>query len=274
MRQLPLKAIQSNIFYKLKIMKRIKLLHTLALALGISLSVNAQVGIGTATPNASSALEISSTSQGFLLPRMTAAQQNAIANPAQGLMVYCTNCGTNGEAQLYNGASWVNLQGGTATPGIGSSYGGGIVAYIFVSGDPGYVAGQVHGLIAAPTDQSTNAPWGCSGTSISTSASLGTGNTNTVSIVAGCSTSGIAAKLCSDLVINNTYNDWYLPSQAELGILSTNRVSIGNFNSIYYWSSTQSNTNYAKRIRIDSGAFSDIGKTQQTAMGTRAVRTF
>ncbi|WP_300980313.1 FISUMP domain-containing protein, partial [Nonlabens sp.] len=42
-----------------------------------------------------------------------------IVPPAQGLMVYCTNCGTNGEAQLYNGAAWVTLLGGTAAAASG-----------------------------------------------------------------------------------------------------------------------------------------------------------
>lgn len=72
----------------------------------------AQVGIGTASPDASAALEITSTTKGLLPPRMTAFRRDAIANPAQGLMIYCTNCGTNGEPQYYNGLSWVNLIGG------------------------------------------------------------------------------------------------------------------------------------------------------------------
>ena len=76
------------------------------------------LGIGTSTPDASAIVEIVSTNQGFLPPRMTSTQKNAITNPAQGLMIYCTNCGVNGEAQLYNGASWVNLVGGAATAGF------------------------------------------------------------------------------------------------------------------------------------------------------------
>jgi uncharacterized protein (TIGR02145 family) len=46
---------------------------------------------------------------------MTQAQRNAISTPAAGLMVYCTDCGVNGEPQFYNGTSWVNMVGGTAT---------------------------------------------------------------------------------------------------------------------------------------------------------------
>ena len=48
------------------------------------------VGIGTATPNVSSLLDITSTTKGFLPPRMTTTQKNAIATPAAGLMVYDT----------------------------------------------------------------------------------------------------------------------------------------------------------------------------------------
>ena len=92
-------------------MKPTNILFTLSLVLSTSMATYAQVGIGTASPDASAALEITSTTKGLLPPRMTAAQRNAIANPAQGLMIYCTNCGVNGEAQMYNGVAWVNLVG-------------------------------------------------------------------------------------------------------------------------------------------------------------------
>ena len=73
----------------------------------------AQVGIGTNTPNASSQLDVSSTSKGFLPPRMTAAQRNAISTPVAGLMVWCSNCGSKGEIQIYDGTEWVNFIGGS-----------------------------------------------------------------------------------------------------------------------------------------------------------------
>lgn len=53
------------------------------------------VGIGTTTPNASAQLDVSSTSKGILIPRMTQAQRIAIVNPSQGLLIYQTD-GTAG----------------------------------------------------------------------------------------------------------------------------------------------------------------------------------
>lgn len=67
--------------------------RTLLLLVFIFLSfiANAQVGIGTTTPNASSVLDITSTTQGMLTPRMTTAQRAAITTPADGLIVYDTD---------------------------------------------------------------------------------------------------------------------------------------------------------------------------------------
>jgi hypothetical protein len=54
------------------------------------ISSSGNIGIGTAAPNASSLVDVSSTTQGFLPPRMTTAEKNAIATPDAGLMVYDT----------------------------------------------------------------------------------------------------------------------------------------------------------------------------------------
>lgn len=51
-------------------------------------AIGQNIGIGTATPNASAVLDITHTSKGLLIPRMTIAGLNAIGNPARGLMVY------------------------------------------------------------------------------------------------------------------------------------------------------------------------------------------
>ncbi len=82
-------------------------------------TVNGKVIVGASSENSASAvLEANSTSQGFLPPRLTLAQRNAITNPAQGLMIYCTNCGTNGEPEYFNGTTWLNLAGNAAAKAI------------------------------------------------------------------------------------------------------------------------------------------------------------
>ena len=82
-------------------------------------TVNGKVIVGASSENSASAvLEANSTSQGFLPPRLTLAQRNAITNPAQGLMIYCTNCGANGEPEYFNGTTWLNLAGNAAAKAI------------------------------------------------------------------------------------------------------------------------------------------------------------
>jgi hypothetical protein len=76
------------------------------------------VGIGTSTPNSSSKVEISSTTQGFLMPRMTKAQRNTITNPTTGLIIFQTD-NTPG-FYYYNGTSWIAISGTGSASGIGS----------------------------------------------------------------------------------------------------------------------------------------------------------
>ena len=75
-----------------------------------SVLTHAQVGVGTTTPDASSVLEVQSTTQGMLTPRMTSAQRAAISAPATGLIVYQTD----GIAGFYyfTGIAWVVLING------------------------------------------------------------------------------------------------------------------------------------------------------------------
>jgi hypothetical protein len=61
------------------------------------------LSVGVNTPNASALLDLTSTTKGLLLPRMTTTQINAIATPAAGLMVYNT---TINHPCFYNGTSW------------------------------------------------------------------------------------------------------------------------------------------------------------------------
>jgi uncharacterized protein (TIGR02145 family) len=77
-----------------------------------TLSAFAQVGIGTSTPGASAQLDVTSTSKGFLPPRMTYAQRNLISSPAAGLIIWCIDCD---ELQVYNGIIWKNISGAAAS---------------------------------------------------------------------------------------------------------------------------------------------------------------
>jgi hypothetical protein len=61
---------------------------------------------GTTTLNASAILEANSTTQGFLPPRMTTTQRDAIASPATGLVLYDS---TTNKLQCYNGSTWNDL---------------------------------------------------------------------------------------------------------------------------------------------------------------------
>lgn len=161
----------------------------------------------------------------------------------------------------------------TNQPGIGDTYQGGKVAYIFQSGDLGYIAGQVHGIIAAANDQSTGAEWGCYGSAVSpsTNTAIGWGNANTVNITDWCSTAGIAARLCIDLVISS-YSDWYLPSKDELNKLYINKTVIGGFSNNWYWSSSQLDANYAWGMDFNSGTTGT--NTKGFTDRVRAIRYF
>jgi len=100
------------------IMKKLSLLSSMWLVFHCSLF--AQVGINTdnSTPHASALLDVKSTSKGFLPPRMTFSQRNAIASPSEGLLVICTNCKADGNSSIsiYLDGQWLNLTGSCDLP--------------------------------------------------------------------------------------------------------------------------------------------------------------
>jgi len=92
------------------------------------------VGIGTASPNTSAALDISSTTKGLLIPRMTSTQRSAIASPAAGLLVYDTDAKS---LYQYNGTSWVAISGN----------GGGALSLPYAASDASSASLQVNNTL-------------------------------------------------------------------------------------------------------------------------------
>ena len=158
-------------------------------------------------------------------------------------------------------AKWALAQAGVAiatrsdadmtptAPPIGDPYGGGVVAYVLQAGDPGYVAGQTKGLIAAAADQTTadsRIQWATEPywhtTVPGTSIALGTGAANTDAIIAQNGAGSTYAAGLARAYRGGGYDDWYLPSRDELNKLYLNRVAIGGFDTtkyVWYWSSSE-----------------------------------
>lgn len=251
----------------------------------------AQVGINTETPDASAALDITSTTGGLLVPRMTQAQRNQIndpAGPADGLMIYQTD-GTPG-FYYYNGSSWegyysknevdvliANLQ--PTTYNIGDIVNGGVVFWLDSTGQ--------HGLVAAFSDVATSVEWGCNGTDLPNvlnvpynggnpsglGAEIGDGFNNTNDILQDCPTAPAA------LAARSLGAQWFLPSAKELNQMYINKTTlegVSGFNgfSDYYWSSTEFNVNSAWAQDFSGGDQYYGTKSFTGTRNVRAVRAF
>jgi hypothetical protein len=139
------------------------------------------------------------------------------------------------------------------------------------------------GIVAALNDAYT-APtfpyviWGCSGTTIGTSAAVGSGGTNTAAILAGCGTRPIFASLADDYT-EGGYSDWVLPSEGEAGLISTYRALIPNLTlgARGYVTSTEGNTvsTQFRVIFLDGGLVLSRSKSDNTISNSiRCVRYF
>ncbi len=147
---------------------------------------------------------------------------------------------------------------------IGENYQGGTVFYVD--------SNHQHGLIASASDL-TPAPWGCPGVDLlgAMGFNIYTGDENTDYIVTGCSTSGIAARLCSDLDLNG-YQDWFLPSFKEAQELYAKRALLGGFSNGFYWTSTEYDADNAYQMSFSTAALGPASKNNNNAV--RPIRAF
>ncbi len=214
---------------------------TLLAVLLVTATTFAQIGINTVSPDASAALDITSTTGGLLVPRMTETQRDAISPAATGLMIYQTD-GTAG-FYYYNGSSWTEVSATSPTYSIGDVVNGGVVFWLDSTGQ--------HGLVAAFSDVAAGVAWGCNGTDLPNvinvpynggvptgdGAEIEDGVTNTNGILTDCSTAPAA------LAVRTFGPDWFLPSIKELDQIYDHKdtlEAVSGFTAFsnYYWSST------------------------------------
>ena len=151
---------------------------------------------------------------------------------------------------------------------IGQPYQGGIIFYLDSTGQ--------HGLIAASEDLNweESVQW-YNGTFITTDATgtaIGTGLTNTNTIIAVQGSGSYAASIARDYN-GGGYTDWFLPSQDELNLMYEHKTEIGGFTDYYYyWCSTEHNNVYAWFQSFNDGYFLPTNKN--FTYYVRAVRAF
>ena len=158
---------------------------------------------------------------------------------------------------------------------IGDTHQGGIIFYLDASG--------CHGLIAAPSDQSSSITW-WNGSNVDTYAygngiSAGEGNSQGIRRWQGTCSSCYASELCQDLSLGG-YADWYLPSKYELNLMYENigqgdalgLGNIGNLANSFYWSSTEYDSSNAWIQDFNLGGQFYNGKSNTSFV--RAVRAF
>lgn len=88
------------------LLKKLVFLIILLTAFNTQAQNPGNVGIGTLNPDSTAILDLVSNKLGFLAPRMTTADRNAIANPADGLIIYNVQDST---IQYWNGTCWLNV---------------------------------------------------------------------------------------------------------------------------------------------------------------------
>ena len=193
-----------------------------------------------------------------------------------------------GDMEYWDGSTWVIIPAPNSAKGS-LEFCNGVTGWNVKStcpivrsiGDNGPAGGKVfyvtdaglHGLEAAPADQSSGAAWGCYGNAISGAdgTAVGTGAANTTAIVTDCAEAGTAAKIADAYALNG-YTDWYLPSKDELNLLYQQKTVVGGFANGSYWSSSQDGSSFAW-LQYFSDGYQDYYDKYLT-LPVRAVRAF
>lgn len=175
-----------------------------------------------------------------------------------------------------------------AQNGQGTAYGNEVSfsTKAFALGDTGIAGGTIFfdkgsysdgwRYLEAATEDFEIINWGCLAMDIpGTMDAVGSGAANTVLITSKCKEAGIAARRCSDLVLNE-YDDWFLPSKGELTLMYENlrKKGLGNLSGLVYWSSTQISIYDAIALDPSTGMQFSLNKMDARYSFARAIRAF
>ena len=232
--------------------------------------VSLEIGGGTPTTGTFSGIDWSSGGPYFLKtetdPTASGGTSYTITGTTELLSVpFALHAKTSSEKELPSGGTegqilTINASGnpewktilkvGQAHPTLG-----GIIFHLDASGE--------HGLLAAAVDQSSGAPWGCSGFDIQSiterhlsKASFG-GVDGAGNPISQCTEVGSANALCTALG-----TEWYLPSLGELNLMyrtigpgAPAPTNTGGFAAVWYWSSTEVDAPALRGSRTSAVAF-------------------
>lgn len=141
--------------------------------------------------------------------------------------------------------------------------------------DKGEVSDGWRYLEMAPDTTERLLPWGSQGSLASTRTTVGTGRTNTETLLVDSPNRGTAASYCAQLVVQD-FSDWFLPSKDELDLLykSLARNGTGTFlrEGYGYWSSSEYDERRAWGQGFSNGVQGRVEKTELLAV--RAIRAF
>ena len=186
-----------------------KNIFTLLAAVLLTATTFAQVGIGTSTPHASAALDLTSTTGGLLLPRMTNAERLNISEPAAGLQVFVTDF-DGGRFMFYDGTEWGTIsftEKRPDAPTIGTATLGNAQATVSftASSSNGGSAITSYTATSSPGDITATVTQSGSGNITVTGLTNGTAYTFTVTATNAIGTSAVSA--ASNLVVPTTVPD-------------------------------------------------------------------